>query len=116
MSQKNIRIDDKGAKIIARAIYADIVEYIQTHQKEDQPPRPRCPPQQEQSQKLSWSRRCLQEQKELQKELQKQKEGSRSLYEEKEKISAPRFSSPFSPRPPVNVCRRGAETVLNIES
>lgn len=36
MSQKNIRIDDKGAKIIARAIYADIAEYIQNHQEEYQ--------------------------------------------------------------------------------
>lgn len=36
MSQKNIRIDDKGAKIIARAICADIVEYIQNHQEEYQ--------------------------------------------------------------------------------
>ena len=36
MSQENIRIDDKGAKIIARAIYADIIEYIQTHKEEYQ--------------------------------------------------------------------------------
>lgn len=36
MSEKTIRIDDKGAKTIARAIYTDIAAYIQNHQEEYQ--------------------------------------------------------------------------------